>query len=122
VNARITKKDKTNIATHFKCPNTKDSGILDRIRRKIAKNKPMKAIFKSGIRTTEKIRKRNAIIFALGSNRCIGELSDAYLSISGYSIIALFLFTKHFLSKERTCAKKAYVLLVKLFFLRKGLH
>jgi len=27
---------------------------------------------------------------------------------------------KHFLSKERTCAKKEYILLVNLFFLRKG--
>jgi hypothetical protein len=54
----------------------------------------MKAIFKSGIRTTEKIRKRNTISFALGSNRCNGESSDAYRSISGYSIIALFLFAK----------------------------
>jgi len=29
---------------------------------------------------------------------------------------------KHFLSKERTCAKKEYILLVKLSFPKKGLY
>jgi hypothetical protein len=62
------------------------------MRQRIETRKPIRTSFKSLRRTIEKVRKTKAIIFALGSKRCIGESSDAYVSISGYSIIFFFAF------------------------------